>query len=81
MDSFARLLKLIVAALPLSIAWFGPAAAQAWPSKPITLVAAFPPGAVSDHAARAVAHELSGALGQPVIVENRPVSEIGRAHV
>jgi tripartite-type tricarboxylate transporter receptor subunit TctC len=68
----ARLAKLIVTALPL--AWFGAASAQPWPSQPIALVAAFPAGSTSDHAARAIAHGLSSVLGQPVVVENRPGS-------
>lgn len=48
------------------------AAAQAWPSKPISLVVPFPPGGSSDVLARALTTELSQSLGQPVIVESRP---------
>ena len=48
------------------------AGAQTWPSKPIRLVAAFPPGAPGDLIARLIQPQLQQALGQPVIVDNRP---------
>lgn len=49
-----------------------PAMAQgAFPSRPITLIAAYPPGGNTDLMARALQPELSRALGQPVVVVNR----------
>lgn len=46
--------------------------AEAWPSRPITLIVPFPTGRTTDVLARAVGQELSVALGQPVIVESKP---------
>jgi tripartite-type tricarboxylate transporter receptor subunit TctC len=48
------------------------AAAQAFPTKPVTLVVPFPPGGSSDALARSLTTGLSQSLGQPVIVESRP---------
>lgn len=45
--------------------------AQAWPSKPIKLVAPYPPGGQTDVVSRYFAEKLSGVLGQQVIVENK----------
>ncbi|WP_280154680.1 tripartite tricarboxylate transporter substrate binding protein [Piscinibacter sp. XHJ-5] len=42
-----------------------------WPSRPIRMIVAFPPGGTSDVMARMVSEELAKALKQPVIVENR----------
>ena len=50
------------------------ALAQTYPSKPITIVIGYTPGAVSDLAARTLSDGLNQAWGQPVIVDNRPGS-------
>ena len=50
----------------------GIALAQAWPSKPLRYIVPFPPGAFNDTLARVIAAELPKAIGQPVVVDNRP---------
>ncbi len=50
----------------------GPAFAQAWPSKPITIVVAYPAGGDTDAIMRVYAEKLSARLGQQVLVDNRP---------
>jgi len=70
-----------IAAFALSATLAGQAQAQAWPTKPIRLVVAFPPGGIVDTVARQIQAPLQAALGQPVIVDNRPGagSTIGNA--
>lgn len=47
-------------------------AQQGWPVRPLRIVVPFPPAGTTDLLARAMAPELQKALGQPVIVENKP---------
>jgi tripartite-type tricarboxylate transporter receptor subunit TctC len=56
------------------LALAAPAHAQTYPSKPITIVIGYTPGAVSDLAARTIGEGLHQAWGQPVIVDNKPGS-------
>jgi tripartite-type tricarboxylate transporter receptor subunit TctC len=69
-SSFAR-------AAAASLVVFGvlaapPAAAQAWPTKPVRFVVPFPPGGTVDPLARMVGVKLGESLGQQFIVENKP---------
>ncbi|MBP7567223.1 MAG: tripartite tricarboxylate transporter substrate binding protein [Burkholderiaceae bacterium] len=48
------------------------AQAQAWPTKPVTLTVGFAAGGSADILARAISQKLSGVLGQPVVVDNKP---------
>lgn len=61
----------------------GAAHAQAYPTKPITIVVAWPPGAATDAATRIIAEGLGKELGQPVTVENRAGANgaLGTAYV
>lgn len=59
------------ATLALLASTTAPAHAQAWPSKPVTLVVPNPPGGVVDTSARLLSDPLSRLLGQTVIVENK----------
>ena len=48
------------------------ASAQAYPTKPVSLLIAFPPGGPSDVLSRVVGKKLEQILGQPFIMDNRP---------
>lgn len=49
-----------------------PARAAAWPARPISVVVPYPPGGSTDITARIVGERLSIALGQPLVMDNRP---------
>ena len=58
-------------AIGLCIALAPMAFAQTWPSKPVKIIAVFPPGGSVDQVARIIAQQLTLQTGQQVIVENR----------
>jgi tripartite-type tricarboxylate transporter receptor subunit TctC len=63
--------RLLAAAL-LSITSSYAALAQSYPSRPIKLMVAFPPGGSSDYVARTMQPRLEAFFGQPVVIENKP---------
>lgn len=62
----------IAGLLALLVCNFALAQAPAWPAKPIRFVVGYAPGGVADITARMIAQKLSNALGQQVVVDNRP---------
>ena len=71
-DPSRRAAHIRLAMLAGTAAWAGLAKAQAWPGRPITLIAPYPPGGGVDTVARLIAERLATRLGQPVNVDNKP---------
>src|SRR5580658_9015845 len=68
MRSFA--MKTLISTAALALFSIGSAVAQTYPSRPITIIAPFPPGGPSDSLARILSGPLEAALGQPIVIEN-----------
>jgi len=64
-------LRLVAGAAALPALSAG-ASAEAYPTRPVTLVVTFPPGSAPDIIARLAAQHMSERLGQQVVVENKP---------
>jgi len=58
--------------LSVTFIWVGSAAAQTYPTRPITIVVPYSAGGGTDNIFRALQAKLSENLGQPVLIENRP---------
>ncbi len=63
-------MKRIVLAAAAMMAGIAGAAAQSYPSRPVTMIVPFPAGGPTDSLARIVSERMKASLGQPVIVEN-----------
>lgn len=64
----SRLLALMAGSMLLT----STALAQAWPTKPIKAIVPFAPGSATDQIGRAFATKMSEALGQTIVVDNKP---------
>ena len=67
MRTRARLAALLACLLAASAAW-----AEQYPSRPIHWVVPYTPGGITDSVTRIVANKLEAALGQPIVIENKP---------
>jgi tripartite-type tricarboxylate transporter receptor subunit TctC len=67
-----KALSLVLALTVAAVAYNASAQPSAYPSKPIRLIIGFAPGGAADSVARAMSDAFAKALGQPVVVENRP---------
>ena len=66
------MLRMVAATLALASAILAtPAASRDYPSRPVRVIVAAGPGSISDLIVRTLSLDLGGALGQPVVVENR----------
>jgi tripartite-type tricarboxylate transporter receptor subunit TctC len=81
MISLSRAMRWLAAA-PMALLLAAGAFAQGYPNRPIKIVVAYPPGQSTDIATRYFAAKLSAALGEGVVVENRPgaFGNIGTAY-
>jgi tripartite-type tricarboxylate transporter receptor subunit TctC len=71
MSAFPITRRRAVAAALAALALPAAHAQAGWPSRPVRIVVAYPPGGVSDVVARALGERMSAALGQPVLIENK----------
>jgi tripartite-type tricarboxylate transporter receptor subunit TctC len=74
MDRLARIARSICVVFVLFVSFVFPALAQAqqYPARPIRIVVPFGPGGFTDVAARILQKEVGAAIGQPIVIENKP---------
>ena len=68
----SRSRTLLVMALAAVAVLVQPAAAEVYPSRPLTMIVPFPAGGGTDILARTLAEHMSGTLKQPIVIENVP---------
>jgi tripartite-type tricarboxylate transporter receptor subunit TctC len=71
MKSFVRAVS-VIAVMAACAGSAGTALAQSWPNRPIRMVVPYTPGGYTDLMARLVSEKMSAALGQPIVIENKP---------
>ncbi|WP_051679094.1 tripartite tricarboxylate transporter substrate binding protein [Xanthobacter sp. 91] len=69
--SFRSMMAAVAGCLASCIALAGPASAETYPTRPVTMIVPYAAGGATDVVARAVAEKLTGAWGQAVVVDNR----------
>jgi tripartite-type tricarboxylate transporter receptor subunit TctC len=74
---------LVAVSIAAAVQLIGTAQSQTFPSRPLRIVAPFPPGGTADITSRVLAVHMAKGLGQSVVVENRPGGStiIGTEHV
>ncbi|MGM4885597.1 Bug family tripartite tricarboxylate transporter substrate binding protein [Tardiphaga sp. 1201_B9_N1_1] len=71
MKSFVRAVS-VIAVMAAGAGSAETAFAQSWPNRPIRMVVPYTPGGYTDLMARLVSEKMSAALGQPIVIENKP---------
>jgi tripartite-type tricarboxylate transporter receptor subunit TctC len=71
MKSFVRAAS-VIAVMAACAGSAGTAFAQSWPNRPIRMVVPYTPGGYTDLMARLVSEKMAIALGQPIVIENKP---------
>ena len=80
--AFGKITASVTLAVAISLV-AGAAFAQSYPSRPLKIIAGFPPGGGVDTVARLIGQGMSNELGQTIVVENKPgaAGTIGAAQV
>lgn len=64
-------MRAFVIAFAVAASMISASSAQTWPTRPVRLVVAFPPGGAADLLGRLIGQSLGETLGQPVVIENK----------